>query len=287
MGQSRDGWGKLTGAMARGVGRPAARPAFWPPSPTRDGQEWSGKPNSLCTNRHEPPHVMHVGASGQSHVLDDRGSGPLSSMAISLRFLFSWAIVGLMACDQPPSDSAPPPPPPIFSQAPADAKRPQRPGPSKAPKLEHKSAPTKAEASSEVPAIDARLVRITDGDTIVVDVDGKQERIRLIGINTPETKHSPRGPQPFADEATDALGQLLGRHPLQLRLDAEERDHYGRLLAYVYANDTFVNEAMVRQGWAHAMRIPPNVRHAKRFERLANAAKRARIGIWTGPAGPQ
>lgn len=201
-------------------------------------------------------------------------------MAISLRFLFSWTIVGLAACDQPPSDPAPPPPPPIFSQVPAEAKAPERPGPSKAPKLERKSEAAKPEASSDEPSIDAHLIRITDGDTIVVDVDGKRERIRLIGINTPETKHSPRGPQPFADEATDALRQLLGRHPLQLRLDAEERDHYGRLLAYVYANDTFVNEAMVRQGWARAMRIPPNVRHAKEFDRLASAARRARLGIW-------
>ena len=105
--------------------------------------------------------------------------------------------------------------------------------------------------------------------------------MRLIGIDTPETKHSPRGPEPFADEATNALRALLADSPLTLRLDAEERDRYGRLLAYVYVGDEFVNAQMVRQGWARALRIPPNVRHAKELERLASEARRAQRGLWS------
>jgi len=202
---------------------------------------------------------------------------PRVHMASSIRFVFLCALLGLLACDEQPSASSPAPPPPIFSQLPADAAPPSPGTPSKRTDDDrHKRAKTEPAE----PALDARLVRVTDGDTISVTLGGKRERVRLIGIDTPETKHSPRGPQPFADEATDALRGLLGRHPLQLRLDAEERDRYGRLLAYVYANDVFVNEAMVRQGWARALRIPPNVRHAKTFDRLAREARRGRLGIW-------
>lgn len=221
-------------------------------------------------------------------------------MAIPLRFVFLWATLAVAACDDLQPDPAPAPPPPIFSQRP-DNETPRasdrsKPEPSNsgaatavdkapagsAPSNRSKGPPLNgASVPTLEPALDARLIRVTDGDTIVVDVDGKRERIRLIGIDTPETKHSRRGAEPLADEATDALRTHLGRHPLQLRLDAEERDHYGRLLAYVYANDVFVNEAMVRDGWARALRVPPNVRHAKRFDRLAREARRRRLGIWS------
>lgn len=220
-------------------------------------------------------------------------------MAIVHRFVFLWATLGVVACDDLQSEPAPAPPPPIFSQVPVHETSPAsdrsktepskpgaRPAADKAsadptPADRPSVAPRENESPPEVePALDARLVRVTDGDTIVVEIDGKRERIRLIGIDTPETKHSRRGPEPLADEATDALREHLGRHRLELRFDAEERDHYGRLLAYVYANDVFVNEAMVRDGWARALRVPPNVRHAKRFDRLAQDARRRRLGIW-------
>ena len=166
------------------------------------------------------------------------------------------------------------PDPPVKPDPPAPASS-QRPG------VEATRPPTPAKAGT--PAVAATLMSVTDGDTIVVKLDGRRERVRLIGIDTPETEHSPRGPQPYSDEATAALKNLLGRGRVSLRFDAEERDHYGRLLAYVYAADgTFVNEAMVRDGWARAIRIPPNVRHAKRFESLARAARRADRGIWAG-----
>ncbi|MGH1342524.1 MAG: thermonuclease family protein [Nannocystales bacterium] len=196
-------------------------------------------------------------------------------MSSSFRLVFVWAVSGGAGCDAPAPDP-PPPPPPIFSQPPVETKPPV--SRRELPSVE----PTKSTATPIEPAMDARLVRVTDGDTIVVTVDGKQERVRLIGIDTPETKHSPRGAEPLADEATAALRTLLRRHPLRLRLrlDAEERDRYGRLLAYVYANGVFVNEAMVRDGWARALRIPPNVRHAKTFDRLADEARRRRLGIW-------
>ncbi len=156
---------------------------------------------------------------------------------------------------------------------------PPRPEPAQPPPI----ATPPAETERSTPGVRATLVSVTDGDTIKVRTGGKVERVRLIGIDTPETKNSPRGPQPFAEEATAAVTRLLGGGELILRLDAEERDRYGRLLAYVYADDgTFVNEAMIREGWARPLRVPPNVAHAKQFDALSSAARNARRGIWSG-----
>lgn len=193
-------------------------------------------------------------------------------MRPDLRVATALIATALVGCE--PLEQAPPPPRPTLPTVPS--------GPTPSPKTTPRPAPEPAPtAVDDTPAASATLVSVTDGDTIVVRLDGKRERVRLIGIDTPETAHSPRGPQPFADEATDALETLLGRGRVDLRFDAEERDHYGRLLAYVYAADgTFVNEALVRDGWARAIRVPPNVRHAKQFESLARAARRERRGMW-------
>jgi micrococcal nuclease len=198
-----------------------------------------------------------------------------------------WVLSGLLllGCDEQPTAA---PPPPILSQAPtertesrtesaAPTKEPETPTESAAPRKKAKAPPSQP----DVPAVEASLVKVTDGDTIVVRLNGKRERVRLIGIDTPETRHSPRGPEPLADEATAALRRLLANANILLRFDAEERDRYGRLLAYVYTHDgEFVNAAMLREGWARPLRIPPNVRHAKAFERIAADARRRDAGIW-------
>ena len=140
------------------------------------------------------------------------------------------------------------------------------------------------ETSSEPTAVEgkrAHCERVTDGDTIVVRLNGQRERVRLIGIDTPETEHSPRGPQPFADEATAALRTLVGRKDVELRFDVERRDRYGRLLAYVHIDGIFVNTEMVRLGWARPLTVPPNVRHAEEIARLAQQARRQQKGIWS------
>jgi micrococcal nuclease len=192
----------------------------------------------------------------------------------------AWlTVAALLGCE--PLEQAPPPPRPTVPSIPDAPKPKPKPKPKPETEPKPKSAPVASTATDDTPALSATLVSVTDGDTIVVKLDGKRERVRLIGIDTPETANSPRGPQPFADEATAALKRHLGRGRVELRFDAEERDHYGRLLAYVYAADgTFANEALVREGWARALRVPPNVRHAKHFESLARAARRERRGMW-------
>lgn len=124
----------------------------------------------------------------------------------------------------------------------------------------------------------ATVVAVTDGDTIRVALDGREERVRLIGIDAPE-----RG-ECFADEATTALRDLVGGQQVVLVRDSSDRDDHGRLLRYVAVGQEQVNELLVRKGFALARRYPPDTARA---EELAAAEERARAeaaGLW-GPEG--
>jgi micrococcal nuclease len=129
------------------------------------------------------------------------------------------------------------------------------------------------------------VVRVSDGDTIRVRLaSGREERVRYIGVDTPETAKPGTQAECYADRAAAFNASLVADRAVRLVLDAEERDRYGRLLAYVYAGDRFVNEALVRDGYAQPLTVPPNVRHADRFRRLAEEARRAGSGLWTACA---
>ncbi|HUG00178.1 MAG TPA: thermonuclease family protein [Ilumatobacter sp.] len=129
-----------------------------------------------------------------------------------------------------------------------------------------------------------------DGDTIDLNINGREERVRLTGINTPEVAHDGTPQRPgndaecFGDAAARFVAQLLPvGTEVRLERDVVARDDYGRLLAYVYraSDGLFVNEAIVRQGFAQPMTIPPNVAHADTFVEAARAAESADIGLWT------
>ncbi|HMJ36730.1 MAG TPA: thermonuclease family protein [Baekduia sp.] len=129
----------------------------------------------------------------------------------------------------------------------------------------------------------ARVLRVVDGDTILVALGGKTERVRYIGMDTPETV-KPRAPvQCFGKKASAANEQLVDGRAVRLVADAEARDRYGRMLAYVYraSDGVFVNAELVRRGYARPLRIAPNVRYAARFRALARDAQRARRGLWS------
>ncbi len=119
------------------------------------------------------------------------------------------------------------------------------------------------------------VLRVTDGDTIRVRLDGGGvERVRYIGVDTPE-----RG-RCFARQATAANARLLGRR-IRLEYDADRRDRYGRLLAYVRGRDgRMINAELVRGGFAVPLTVAPNVRRAVGLHRLALQARRARRGLW-------
>jgi micrococcal nuclease len=107
---------------------------------------------------------------------------------------------------------------------------------------------------------------------------GREERVRYIGIDTPE-----RG-DCYSARATAFNARLVGGREVRLELDVDERDRYGRLLAYVHTGDVNVGEELVRRGYAQPLTVPPNVRHAGELRRLADAARRAGTGLWASCA---
>ena len=114
----------------------------------------------------------------------------------------------------------------------------------------------------------ATVVRVVDGDTIRARIAGVEERVRYIGIDTPE-----RDEKCFV-AALEANEDLLDGGPLRLEFDRERRDRYGRLLAYAYAGETFVNLELVRRGLAEPVVFAPNDRYATVFRAAGTLSKR-------------
>ena len=140
-------------------------------------------------------------------------------------------------------------------------------------------------------ALDANAVvtRVVDGDTIVVDADGVEERVRLVGINTPESVKPGTPVMCFGKEASHHLAELLPEGTaVRLVRDVEARDRYDRLLAYVYRAEDgeFVNLAMVTDGFADQYTFPPNVAHVDEFRAAARTARDAGTGLWSACEHP-
>ena len=127
------------------------------------------------------------------------------------------------------------------------------------------------------------VTKIVDGDTFWVD-DGSEKglKIRLIGINAPETVHPRKEVEHFGKEASDYLSNLLSGKKVRLEYDIDTLDRYGRTLAYVYLKDrTFVNAELLKNGYAQVMTIPPNVKYSKEFLKLERIARQNKIGLWS------
>ncbi|HPT63507.1 MAG TPA: thermonuclease family protein [Candidatus Atribacteria bacterium] len=121
------------------------------------------------------------------------------------------------------------------------------------------------------------VARVIDGDTIELS---NGEKVRYIGIDTPELHHPQKEVEYYAREAYEANCRLVEGKRVRLELDVEERDRYGRILAYVYVDDLMVNEWLVANGYAHVATFPPNVKYAERFLQLEREARQAKIGLW-------
>jgi len=136
---------------------------------------------------------------------------------------------------------------------------------------------------------------VVDGDTIAVRIDRGVEKVRLIGIDTPESRKNERAAlqaershrdiktiMEFGRRAKDALKELLPKGTeLRIEYDVQKRDKYGRLLGYVYRTDnTMVNEEMVLRGYAQLLTIPPNVKYVDRFKKALAKSQREKRGLW-------
>lgn len=127
---------------------------------------------------------------------------------------------------------------------------------------------------------EALVARVVDGDTIDVVLQGRTERVRLIGIDTPESV-DPRQPvQCFALEASAFAARRLQGRTVELEFDVERRDRYGRLLAYVWLGDELFNRTLVRRGFAQVYTFPPNVRYVERLLAAQRKARAESAGLW-------
>jgi micrococcal nuclease len=152
------------------------------------------------------------------------------------------------------------------------------------------SSPASRDATSAPAAFarNATMIAVVDGDTIDVNIGGHRERVRLIGIDTPETKKPNTPVQCYGPEATRFTKSLLpADEPLHLERDVVARDDFGRMLAYVYlaGDGQFINLTIIRSGYARPLTIPPNVAHADEFVAASRAAQGDNIGLWAGCTG--
>jgi micrococcal nuclease len=144
------------------------------------------------------------------------------------------------------------------------------------------------EAAVSRDGANATVVRVVDGDTVQIDIDGRREKLRLIGIDTPETVKPDTPVQCYGPEASAFTKQLLPEGTaVRIVRDVEARDDYGRLLGYVYRADDglFVNLEIVAQGYAALLTFPPNVAHVDEFVAAARAAERENLGLWSACSG--
>jgi len=136
-------------------------------------------------------------------------------------------------------------------------------------------------------AVAARVERVVDGDTFIASVKGRRERVRVIGVDTPESVAPNQPDEPYGEEASDFAKHYLDGETVRLAGDAEPRDRYGRMLAYVWLEDgTFWNALLAAEGYAQQLTIPPNVTYERLFRRLVGEARREDRGLWAQEPQP-
>ncbi|WP_018705778.1 thermonuclease family protein [Siminovitchia fordii] len=140
--------------------------------------------------------------------------------------------------------------------------------------------PSERSPPSDVKGEKVKVTRVVDGDTIEVDLNGKSEKVRMILVDTPETKHPRLGVQPFGPEASKFTTKTLENQMVTLELGTQERDKYGRLLAYVWIEDKLFNNMLLEKGFARVAVYPPNTKYLDEFEATQEKAKKKGIGIW-------
>jgi micrococcal nuclease len=130
-------------------------------------------------------------------------------------------------------------------------------------------------------SVTARVVRVVDGDTISVRLRGRAEKVRYIGVDTPETVKADTRVQCYGKRASAFNRRLVDGRVVRLRFDRELRDRYGRLLAYVFVGERFVNADLIRRGYATTLTIAPNDSRAGFLARLERRAMRQGRGLWS------
>ena len=138
--------------------------------------------------------------------------------------------------------------------------------------------PTKTADGLSAPV---RVSHVVDGDTIIVNMNGRSEKVRLIGVDTPESVHRDESKNTREGKiVSERLSSFLKGKLVQLEFDKEMRDKYNRLLAYVYVDGNMVNRMLLTAGLARTLSIPPNTKYAEEFEDLETNAAMQSKGFW-------
>ena len=125
------------------------------------------------------------------------------------------------------------------------------------------------------------VIRVVDGDTFVIKYNGQNERVRLIGIDTPESVHPDEEKNTeFGEQVSKYSKEMLTGKKIVLEFDVEQRDKYGRLLAYVYLDGQMYNELLLKRGYAKLATYPPNVKYVEDFKALQKEARENKVGLW-------
>ncbi|MCX7760205.1 MAG: thermonuclease family protein [Hydrogenothermaceae bacterium] len=155
----------------------------------------------------------------------------------------------------------------------------------------------KEEKATNIPknVKEATVVRVIDGDTIVVNIDGMEEKVRLIGVDTPESRVNKRATVQERELNKDVETIVdLGKQAKEftkslvkpgmkvyLEFDVQPRDKYGRLLAYLYLPDgRMLNKEIICNGYAMPLTVPPNVKYEKEFRECFQKAREEKKGLW-------
>lgn len=135
--------------------------------------------------------------------------------------------------------------------------------------------------NSENPFGRYKVIRVVDGDTIIVDFNGKQERVRMIGIDTPESVHPDVSRNVLEGEmaAKYTRDKLEGKE-VGMEFDLQERDHYGRLLSYIWFSGEMFNKTLLKEGYAQVSTYPPNIKYTDEFIQLQKESRESNRGIW-------
>ncbi|MFA9398327.1 MAG: thermonuclease family protein [Clostridiaceae bacterium] len=132
--------------------------------------------------------------------------------------------------------------------------------------------------TSEIPGTRVKVIRVIDGDTI--EIENKQ-KVRFIGIDTPETVKSNTEVQPYGKEASDFTKKMLEGKYIYIEKDVSDTDKYGRLLRYIYLEDgTFYNDLLVKEGYAKVSTYPPDVKYVDTFLESQKYAMENNKGLW-------
>ncbi|WP_052487202.1 thermonuclease family protein [Gordoniibacillus kamchatkensis] len=135
-------------------------------------------------------------------------------------------------------------------------------------------------AASKAGRDTAKVERVVDGDTLEVTLNGHKEKVRLIGIDTPETKKPNTPVMYYGKEASDFTKKKLQGKTVELEWDVDRKDRYDRLLAYVWLEGEMFNRTLVQEGYARMATFPPNVKYVDLFKKDQEQARSQEKGLW-------